>query len=170
MYIVKSCNKEHNLKTTNSIRIGTLFGFRELESLELRDELEGTFDFRIDIKKSEIPIEVFLYLYNGVFSSGAPYYPYNCLTIPQNKNSAEGVMQGGNVQFINGYVTVEDSSIKMRSLYHNCFVFCTSLISSLPTKPKFDGYDDFWYFKLKDADKFLKKTQEEIKKVIIEKN
>ncbi|MGN5898566.1 hypothetical protein [Klebsiella pneumoniae] len=60
MFLMKSCEKEFNIKTLGSIRIGTLYGFRILENDEVRDILEGQYDYKISIKNSVIPIEVLL--------------------------------------------------------------------------------------------------------------
>ncbi|WP_227648828.1 hypothetical protein, partial [Klebsiella pneumoniae] len=87
MFLMKSCEKEFNIKTLGSIRIGTLYGFRILENDEVRDILEGQYDYKISIKNSVIPIEVFGYLYKGFFSLEDFDYPYNTLSIRPNIRS-----------------------------------------------------------------------------------
>ena len=169
MHILKSCEKKYNIKGYKSIRVGTLYGFRYLENLELRAEQEGIFDFEIDIKKSEIPIEVFLYLYCGVFSGRNLNYPYNCLSTPPNIKSATGHVQCGKYDFYDNHVLVENSSIRMKSLHHNCFVFCASLEESLPKKSKFKGYDDFWYFEFDKVEIFSEKIANEIRMMILDR-
>lgn len=46
--LTKYCSKDHNIRAgCNSLRIGTLYGFREEENALLRDEGEGSFSYRI---------------------------------------------------------------------------------------------------------------------------
>ncbi|ELZ9401753.1 hypothetical protein PJ699_004708 [Klebsiella pneumoniae] len=167
MFLMKSCEKEFNIKTLGSIRIGTLYGFRILENDEVRDILEGQYDYKISIKNSVMPIEVLGYLYKGIFSLEDFDYPYNTLSIRPNIRSAEGLIIGGEFQMFNHDAMVTNSQVILTSLHHNCFVFCMSLSSDIPLKPKFKGYDDFWFFSLDRRKMFSDIIKEKIRDCIL---
>lgn len=168
MYLMKSCQKKHNIIESNSIRVGTLFGFRTLENLELQDESEASYDYIVRIIEANIPSEVFVYV--AAWEIGDENFPYNSVSTPLNSKQAKGIWEAERIRSNRYDVDVTDMKIYFTSLHHNCFVFCMSMSEYLPTQPKFKGYDDYWYFKHNDATAFSEEIKELITKKIKDSN
>lgn len=103
--LFKFCPTDKNpLNGCNTIRLGTLFGFRNIENELLRDEGEGEFEYKIRFPSlTQVSQE----------------------WISQFELGGGGSAQVGRMVVVNGKISIEDVTLKGSD--HNCWIFCVSM-------------------------------------------
>lgn len=142
MLLAKNCFTKDNLKTRKTIKLGTLYEYRKIESAQIVDKGEGKFSFFLKFD-GEVDIERrwFVLLFQGLISLGGD----ECY--PRIPGAFNGIihrleMVSGNERF----VKVRDSSVDIHREALNGFVFCMSQIRKLrDAVGLFPDYDDCWY-------------------------
>ncbi|PZX26353.1 hypothetical protein LY44_01047 [Rhodobacter capsulatus] len=105
--LFKFCAPEHNIfNGCNTIRVGTLWGFRDEENAHLRDEGEGTLDYKIRFPDLT---------------------PVSNEWISEIGGDIARNVHIGQMQFSNGIFSIREASIA--ASYANCWVFCVSTTS-----------------------------------------
>lgn len=103
--LFKFCPSKYDISNgCNTIRIGTLWGFREEENELLRDKGEGEFEFRIQFPKLT-PVSNEWISEIGMDASGSAYI--------------EEMQSDG------GAISIKGATLKGSS--HNCWIFCVSM-------------------------------------------
>lgn len=103
--LIKYCNEEHNIALgCNTIRIGTLFEFRDCENEHLRDEGEGKFEFKVK------------------FPSKMVVSPAWLESIELNGGEASARVEELEI----GAGTIKTSGFTFSGSTENAWVFCTS--------------------------------------------
>ncbi|MBN2760331.1 MAG: hypothetical protein JXQ79_07505 [Rhodobacteraceae bacterium] len=103
--LFKFCPSKYNImEGCNSLRIGTLWGFREEENALLRDEGEGEFEFIIDFSEMT---------------------PVSQAWISEFDVGAKGSVYIEEMQINSGGIAVKGATLKGST--HNCWIFCVSL-------------------------------------------
>ena len=149
MQLFKFCKPEHNINKGAKLQIGTLYGYRKIENLELRDEHEGVYHFTIDFPQ-EITLDR---QWSNLLFQGAINFGGRDETprLPGDMNAEitklHVVAQTGN------HVIVKDTSVKITRNINNCLIFCMSLLDAPEAKP-FEGYNDHWSVALQNTNDF----------------
>lgn len=133
MYLVKSCQSVFNPLNGRTIRIGSIDEYRLTEIEEIADEGEATFGFTVELKKTDIPMELF-----DALQSGAGMLNDTEITLWSGIRQSR-VVKGG----------MHIGEMKSRHLWRgrNCLAFCMSgLNSHEEASTLFRNYDDYWYF------------------------
>lgn len=103
--LFKFCDPKYNIiDGCNSLRIGTLWGFRKEENDLLRDEGEGEFEFKIDFPAVT---------------------PVSQAWVSEFEFDAGGAINIGEMRFDGGGVAIKSATLKGST--HNCWIFCVSL-------------------------------------------
>lgn len=118
--IIKYCNTEHRIDNSDFILLGSLKRFRSIETIDLRDEREATFDLSIHIESpTKFSNQWISTILNGTMDFGARIPPprnldYSCFSEYLNiiESSADGVILEGVINF--------------RYSLNNCLIFCMS--------------------------------------------
>lgn len=102
--LAKFCDPKYNIRTgCNTIRLGTLYGYRTIEDEKLRDDGEGTFLYSLE-------------------------FPDFVAVSPQWLSAFEveggGIGKIGNVRMVDGRMEVKSFSLSGST--HNCWIFCIS--------------------------------------------
>ncbi|MCZ8185406.1 MAG: hypothetical protein O9308_03430 [Beijerinckiaceae bacterium] len=137
MPLFKYCKKEHNIKTSSGIFLGTLDLYKEIENHEIADTGEGQFFFNIKFERNtKIDLDIANLIFHGVarFGEGKRvflpgYVNAKVKNIKINKITDE-------------YVEIECAESEIHRTIQNSFIFCMS--DQDEPKKVFDGYDDFW--------------------------
>lgn len=155
MFLTKSCNKKYNIKA-GSLKLGTLYEYRETEIEQIADKYEGTLEFRLRFKGIvKIPTKWFNLMCGGTFHYGSE----PVVRFPGQMRSRFDVMQmrGSNDEFI----TLEDSYAVLNREALNSFVYCMSHVEKPDDcKGMFPDYDDYWHINDKDRNDFAVEVSE----------
>lgn len=141
MLLGKSCKKEENVKFSKTIKIGTLFEYRETENQAIADKKEGSLEFNFFFD-GEVTISqrVFNTFAGGMMQIG-----------PVGGYRFSG---RGNAHFERLYIvehgldtlTLKDSKGVINREALNSFIFCMSHVrKTTECHGMFAGYDDYWY-------------------------
>lgn len=149
--LIKFCREPHLPRQSNSLLIGNLEKFRDLENKEIEDAGEGTFDFSIEFSKgATIPTAWANLIFQGSFAFGDTS---NSIRLPGSISAfAEYLdiekVSGGEVTFREARATINYSSL-------NSFLFCCSIghTSDPMEENPFEGYDSCW--QVADSDSSL---------------
>lgn len=130
--LVKYCDEGFNpTLSCNSIRIGTLYGFRAEENEKLRDEGEGEFELNIKFPK--------------------------LTAVSKNWISEVGFDGGGSatidhLQFRNGEVILSGASLKGSA--HNCWIYCMTAKSHGSVGSISEAHNSSWVLPAKNVQAF----------------
>lgn len=127
----KFCDPKYNIKSgCNTVRLGTLYGYRTIENEKLRDEGEGTFSYSLE-------------------------FPYYVAPSPQWLSAfeveGEGVGKIGDMRVNNGRVEVK--SVSLSGSTHNCWIYCISKNSESAGSVT-DTHEDRWTIPAEGLDAF----------------
>lgn len=151
MYLSKRCWKEHNINTSKTIKVGTLYEYQHIEDDELVDGDEGKFTFSINLEgRMELDIDII----NGLFQG------FGKIEGGEGKYLNSGIFHSKDTNFkmisSNGVTAIiEDCKTTIYRESFNKFVFCMSLVDSKDDALKIlPHYDDCWYLDYSKADDF----------------
>jgi hypothetical protein len=152
MQLIKFCHPDHNINRGAKLQIGTLYGYRNIEKTELRDEAEGQYEFTI-----EFPEEIELdrrwtnLLFQSLFAFGksddTPRFP--------GSFSAD-IVKINIVRQIGDTVVVKDTTVRVNRSVNNSLIFCMSLFETAESNP-FQNYKDHWAFGEESANEFARR-------------
>jgi len=138
MRLTKFCTSNNSIKRASHLRMGTLFGYRDIEEGELRDEHEGRYEFNINfIDEVRLSNEVINPLLQNTIGFGGNG---NAQRLPGHVEATVERLEI--VSQTESFTTLKDSSIKISRSTLNCFVYCMSM--DLAESP-FAQYDDAWH-------------------------
>ncbi|SMQ23134.1 hypothetical protein SAMN04488483_0781 [Pseudomonas helmanticensis] len=142
MLLAKNCFTKDNLKTRKTIKLGTLYEYRKIESAQIVDNGEGKYSFLLKFDGTvEIERRWFSVMFQGAIGLGDDeHHP----RIPGTMSAAihKLEMVGGNEQIIR----VRDSSASIHREALNGFIFCMSQVRRFrDAVGLFPDYDDCWY-------------------------
>lgn len=102
--LAKFCDPKYNIRTgCNTIRLGTLYGYRTIEDEKLRDDGEGTFSYSLEFPD---------------FVAASPQW----LSAFEVEGGGIGKLES--MRMVNGRVEVK--SVSLSGSTHNCWIFCIS--------------------------------------------
>lgn len=142
MLLAKNCFTKDNLKTRKTIKLGTLYEYRKIESAQIVDKDEGKYSFLLKFDGTvEIEKRWFSLMFQGAIGLGDDvHYP----RIPGAMSAAIH-----NLEIINSdvqIVRVRNSSASIHREALNGFIFCMSQVRKLRDAVGiFPDYDDCWY-------------------------
>ncbi|WP_152416360.1 hypothetical protein [Pseudomonas sp. PAMC 26793] len=117
----KFCDPKYNIKSgCNTVRLGTLYGYRTIENEKLRDEGEGTFSYSLNFPDYVAPSPQWLSAFEV---------------------EGGGVAEIGDIRIVNGRVEVK--SVSLSGSTHNCWIYCISK-SSESAGSVTDTHEDKW--------------------------
>lgn len=100
----KFCDPKYNIRTgCNTIRLGTLYGYRTIEDEKLRDDGEGTFSYSLEFPD---------------FVAASPEW------LSAFEVEGGGIGKFGDVRVVNGRMEVK--SVSLSGSTHNGWIFCMS--------------------------------------------
>ncbi|MBI6945731.1 hypothetical protein [Pseudomonas koreensis] len=142
MLLAKNCFAKDNLKTRKTIKLGTLYEYRKIESAQIVDNGEGKYSFLLKFDGIvEIERHWFSLMFQGAIGLGNDeHYP----RIPGAMSAAIHNLEtvGGNEQIIR----VRNSSASVHREALNGFIFCMSQVRKMKDAVGlFPDYDDCWY-------------------------
>ena len=142
MLLAKNCFIKDNLKTRKTIKLGTLYEYRKIESAQIVDKGEGKYSFLLKFDGVvEIERPWFSLMFQGAIGLGDDeHHP----RIPGAMSAAihNLEMVGGNEQNIR----VRNSSASVHREALNGFIFCMSQVRKMrDAVGLFPDYDDCWY-------------------------
>ncbi|UZE19926.1 hypothetical protein LOY70_10095 [Pseudomonas sp. B21-054] len=142
MLLAKNCFTKDNLKTRKTIKLGTLYEYRKIESTQIVDSGEGTYSFLLKFDGIvEIERRWFSLMFQGAVNIGGDeHHPQ----IPGAMNAIihELELYGVDEKFIR----VRNSSASIHREALNEFIFCMSRVRKLrDAVGLFPEYDDCWY-------------------------
>jgi hypothetical protein len=139
MPLIKFCKAEHNIRLGAKLQIGTLFGYRNIENQEIRDDAEGKYDFTIEFPEE---IELDHRWANLLLAPGMLFGSKR--EIPRFNGSFDAHVETMNVvRSLRDSVVLERTKIHINRSVNNCFAFCMSL-SEAAEKSPFKQYTDYW--------------------------
>lgn len=152
MLLAKSCSKRNNIKN-GSLKVGTLFEYRETEIQQIADKEEGYLWFNLKFD-GDVKIQAdYFNTFNGLFRVGQVpgiKLPGSCQAqfirmeiVDQDKDS----------------ITLRNSHIRVERQALNSFIFCVSLVRKMSDCIGiFPDYDDYWYIREQNALEFGRTT------------
>jgi hypothetical protein len=144
MLLVKSCDSRFNPKNCGTIKIGSLYEYRNTEIEEIADKSEGFFDFRIRIGSPvPVPIKWFNYIMSGSVSLGGAEYD-SMPNFPGRMSVDIESLRATSRS--DEHVVLTDTVIDIHREDINGFIFCMSLLRrTRDSEGIFKGYNDKWY-------------------------
>jgi hypothetical protein len=142
MLLAKNCFTKDNLKTRKTIKLGTLYEYRKIESPQIVDDGEGKYSFLLKFDGTvEIERRWFSLIFQGAIGFGDdedyPLIPGAMRTVIHELH-----MVDSNEQIIR----VRNSSASIHREALNGFIFCMSQVRKLrDAVGLFPDYDDCWY-------------------------
>ncbi|ENQ6391592.1 MULTISPECIES: hypothetical protein [Klebsiella] len=142
MYLVKSCSKQNNPKTSGTLRIGSLTEYRDSENKEVEDREEGFYRINIDLKDKWITTNLFSHLNKSHLSLSSVHIHHLAL-----KGSYEDRI------LVDYHANYTWDNL-------NRFIFCiTKTERAEDAQNIFSGYDDSWSIDYKKIT-WMKKAME----------
>ncbi|MBS6033995.1 MAG: hypothetical protein KIB40_12755 [Pantoea sp.] len=133
MFIVKSCQSQHNPMIGNTIRIGSMDEYRQTDKQEIADKGEATYSFNVHLTNAHIPEQLFKNLMHGTGTLT------DCM-VTKLDGPYQSVLK-------KDHVIIREMRGQTIWSGLNCLVFCMSCLDS-PEEASdlFNSYDDYWYF------------------------
>lgn len=137
--LTKFCPPEFNIrKDCNTIRIGTLYGFRAIENEQLRDAGEGTFRYSVEFPE---PTKV----------------SHEWISAFEVEGGAESGIDSGVEANITGFSIMPDGvvveSMSLSGSCHNCWIYCLSKSSGSAGNIS-DTHQDKWSISIDKLEEF----------------
>ena len=155
MRLIKFCKSEHNISNGSSLRVGTLYQYREIENPEIADGDEGKYTFHISFPDK---IELDRRWANLLLSNAIGFGKTD--DIPRFPGSFSAMIDKLHVvKQSDDTVTVKDTEVTINRESPNCMIFCMSEMEDANHCP-FEGYDDNWSFAANRANEFAQRLAE----------
>lgn len=156
MLLAKSCKPEHNIKTSKTIRVGSLNEYRTTENLQIADKGEGTITFSLHFDgEVEVPIRFY-----NLISGAASQIIQDGYAVPDHSFPGHSHCYWEHERYQirrNGFITLIDSSAIITRKAFNSFVFCMSEVrDELECKNMFEDYSDSWLVPKERAEYWLR--------------
>ena len=148
MLLAKNCFKKDNLKSRKTIKLGTLYEYRKIESAQIVDKDEGKYSFLLKFDgEVQLDRRLFGLLFQGIIGlDGDDLLP----AIPGGMSAQ--IVTLDMCEFASDFVTVKDSSAIVHRDAPNSFIFCMSEVRKLrDAVGLFPDYDDCWYMNATSA-------------------
>lgn len=148
MLLAKNCYAKDNLKTGKTIKLGTLFEYRETESAQIVDDGEGRHSFILNLDGVvEIDPQWFNLIFQGLICLGDhKHHPQILGSMTAHINKLEIVNSCALNKHNEQVVIVKDSSASIHREALNGFIFCMSRVRKMrDAVGLFPDYDDCWY-------------------------
>ncbi|OOL39128.1 hypothetical protein [Pseudomonas sp. FSL W5-0299] len=149
MLLAKSCDTRNNIKN-GTIKLGTLYEYRETEIEEIADREEGMLTFHLKFTgQVKVPAIWFNTLAGGSMVFGKE-------TFTRFPGVLRAHFDTVNIVVFDGQdVVLRDSRATICRESPNSFVFCMSLVRKMrDSEGIFAGYDDCWYMTAAKAQRF----------------
>ncbi|CAM4226279.1 hypothetical protein [Bordetella muralis] len=143
MRLIKSCNPEHNIRTSSTakLQVGSYYFYKQHENLEIKDEGEATNKLYVDIRGPfSISAANLNALTGGQFVSGTDQHS----SAPRLPAFTRIKVQCLRVRRDGDPVIVDEARFEIERSLPNGFVFCMSLTDENQTSPLFESYSDSW--------------------------
>jgi hypothetical protein len=139
--LAKSCFSKDNIKTRNTLKLGTLFEYRKIESAQIVDNDEGKYIFNLKFDGVvDIERQWFNLIFQGIINLGGDEHPRILGGMSARIDTIN--MIGSDERTIK----IRDSAATIQREALNCFIFCTSLVrKTRDAIGIFPDYDDCWY-------------------------
>lgn len=142
MYLGKSCSSQFHVKKSGTLRVGTLYEYRHIESPQIVDGGEGVFEIDLQIKG---PVAVECKWFN-VINSGIVQFGRD-EDSPRYLGSFSAAVHDLDMAGFDGdkvLLNYYSASIRRESL--NGFIFCMSLCGTKSELESiFPDYDAYWF-------------------------
>jgi len=163
MYLGKSCSSQFHVSNSGTLRIGTLYEYRHIESPQIVDSDEGVFNTELSING---PIAIDRKWFNTI-SAGVILYGEDETPRYGGFNASIDVLDiagnFGDKVLLNAY------HAKIKREASNGFIFCMSQCQSkTDIENIFPDYDSYWFIRQEDSFQFGVAIATELKKCIIE--
>jgi hypothetical protein len=130
-HLAKFCDPKYNIKTgCNTIRLGTLYGYRAIEDEKLRDDGEGTFSYSLEFPDFIAPSPEWLSAFEV---------------------EGGGTATIGDMRVVDGRMEVKNVSLSGST--HNCWIFCMSQ-STESAGSVTDTHEDKWTLPVEKLEDF----------------
>ncbi len=142
MLLAKNCFTKDNLKTRKTIKLGTLYEYRKIESAQIVDNGEGKYSFLLKFDGIvEIERRWFGLVFQGAIGLGGEEHH------PRIPGAMSAVIEKLEViDYNEQIIRVRDSSAIIHREALNGFIFCMSQVRRLRDAiGLFPDYDDCWY-------------------------
>lgn len=142
MLLAKNCFTKDNLKTRKTIKLGTLYEYRKIESAQIVDKDEGKYSFFLKFDGTvEIERRWFSLIFQSIIGIGDdvrhPRIPGAMSAFVHNLEIVDSNEQT---------IRVRNSSASIHREALNGFIFCMSQVRKLRDAVGiFPDYDDCWY-------------------------
>lgn len=148
MLLGKSCKKENNVKFSNTIKLGTLFEYRETENQAIADKKEGKLEFNFffdgEVTISQRVFNTFAGGLMQIGPAGGYRFPGRGSARFERLNIVEHGLDT---------LTLKDSKGVINREALNSFIFCMSHVRrTTECHGMFAGYDDYWYIHERNVD------------------
>lgn len=157
MWLIKHCEKQHNILRGADLQLGTLNYYRSIENDELSDEGEGLFDFDL-VFQSDAFLERKLanLLFQGQMVFG------DMSDIPRIPGGVAVDIKDARIHHRNDGILVKNgSTIRIHRNAPNCYILCMSATDDIQSSP-FEEYNDKWLLPLEKANDFAESLAKEL--------
>lgn len=146
MFLVKSCKRQYNPKTSKTIRIGSLSEYREIEDTQIADKEEGHFRINFDLSNKLIGIDLFNYLNDS----------HRSALTARIDTLSPGEMDHTHV-FLKKY------QAGYEWINNNRFIFCITKVNTPEEALEiFPDYDDYWHVNIFQMRRFLNQLSDNL--------
>lgn len=149
-YLRKHCKTEHNIsRKCNTIRLGTLYEYREIEDEHLRDEEEGKISITVEFESPRL-------------------IPGSLLNKINRLDNIHLDLKGNNCKFTeDGIIT---QGLSLDSEVRDAWIFCISQVDEVIPKETSTNYDSSWEFPILHAGRFALMIREMLCRQITNEN
>lgn len=160
MLLAKSCFKKDNLKARKTIRLGSLYEYRETESKQIADSSEGKISFKL---KFDGKVEVDRKWFNTITENSVRLSlpgddDFEVVRFPGSLEAYFEKLQIDSISKDTNKVVLIDSSAIINREALNSFIFCISHVRKMRDSVGiFADYDDCWYMMASMKDNFARK-------------
>lgn len=161
MILYKNCKRAHNIEDQcETLRLGTLYGYRSAEDPSIRDEHEGVYHFSIDV-----PEAVTLSAANAKIV--IPMFTFSkTLPTPFRGAMAAHFDRINIIRSTGENVTFKISGLSIERHAPDQFIFCMSLHDSRPDSIS-NNYDSYWSAPYEKVTDFAEGLRREVLKAIL---
>lgn len=155
MLLSKRCSKNYNIKKSKTIKLGSLYEYRDIESEQIVDKDEGKLEILVSFE-GDVPVK--RKLLNTVFRGALGLGDDNGV-----RNVFSGIYHTNIINYETPFgfrsdqeiVIVRNSAAQISQQAYNCFIFCMSKIRK-PGEADgiFPDYDDCWYMDFAHKERF----------------
>lgn len=167
MLLVKSCESRFNPKISRTVKIGSLYEYRDTEIEEIADRQEGFFDFTLRIVE---PTEVPNYWYNAIMQGQMAFGNSSGKTIPRFPGVTRVFADKLFIVSMTGtHSVLANTNVNIHREDVNGLIFCMSLLpSTSDASAIFSGYDDCWSCSASDANAIAEGLGNSVRSLAVE--